>query len=69
SSVLKELGIVDETIAEPSGGAHRDPDAAATLIKEYLLAELPRLSATPTGTLLDQRYQRLMSYGNHEVAN
>jgi len=69
SSVLKELGIVDATIAEPSGGAHRDPDAAAALIKEYLLAELPRLRATPTDTLLNQRYQRLMSYGNQEVAN
>ncbi len=64
STVLKELGIVDETIAEPPGGAHRDLDAAAELVKSFLLSELPPLMATPIDTLLEQRYARLMSYGN-----
>jgi acetyl-CoA carboxylase carboxyl transferase subunit alpha len=64
STVLKELGIVDETIAEPPGGAHRDLDAAAEFVKSFLLSELPPLMATPIDTLLEQRYARLMSYGN-----
>ncbi|MGB5326038.1 MAG: acetyl-CoA carboxylase carboxyltransferase subunit alpha [Pseudomonadales bacterium] len=64
SGVLKELGIVDATIKEPPGGAHRDPDSAAAMVKDYLLAELPALCATPLDDLLAQRYARLMSYGN-----
>lgn len=64
STVLKELGIVDETIAEPPGGAHRDLDVAAEFVKSFLLSELPPLMATPIDTLLEQRYARLMSYGN-----
>ena len=64
STVLKELGIVDETIEEPAGGAHRDLDAAAEFVKSFLLSELPPLMATPIDTLLEQRYTRLMSYGN-----
>ena len=69
SNVLKELGIVDATIDEPAGGAHRNADAAAELIKQYLQAELPPLLATPIDKLLEQRYQRLMSYGNPAPAN
>ncbi|NNC55904.1 MAG: acetyl-CoA carboxylase carboxyltransferase subunit alpha [Pseudomonadales bacterium] len=65
SSVLKELGIVDTTIDEPAGGAHRDPDRAAQLVKTYLCAELPSLCAVPLEQLLEQRYGRLMSYGNN----
>ncbi|WP_226645906.1 acetyl-CoA carboxylase carboxyltransferase subunit alpha [Microbulbifer variabilis] len=64
SSVLEELGIVDETIPEPLGGAHRDPDAMAASLKERLSAQLEQLSAIPIDELLEKRYQRLMSYGN-----
>ncbi|WP_444894568.1 acetyl-CoA carboxylase carboxyltransferase subunit alpha [Microbulbifer sp. TRSA001] len=64
SSVLEELGIVDETIPEPLGGAHRDPDAMATSLKERLSEQLDQLSSIPIDELLEKRYQRLMSYGN-----
>ncbi|AMX02961.1 acetyl-CoA carboxylase carboxyltransferase subunit alpha [Microbulbifer thermotolerans] len=64
SSVLEELGIVDETIPEPLGGAHRDPDAMAARLKERLGDQLERLTSTPIDELLEKRYQRLMSYGN-----
>ena len=64
SAVLQELGIVDATIAEPMGGAHRDIDEMASRIREHLVVELARLQALPLETLLEQRYQRLMSYGN-----
>ena len=64
STVLEELGIVDETIQEPLGGAHRDPDLMASRLQDRLSAQLDRLTAVPLDELLEKRYQRLMSYGN-----
>lgn len=64
SSVLEDLGIVDETIPEPSGGAHRDPDLAASRVKDYLTRELKFLIQEDITELLSKRYERLMSYGN-----
>ncbi|WP_323847240.1 acetyl-CoA carboxylase carboxyl transferase subunit alpha [Microbulbifer magnicolonia] len=64
SSVLEELGIVDETIPEPLGGAHRDPDTMAARLRERLSAQLDQLRNVPIDELLEKRYQRLMSYGN-----
>ena len=64
SSVLEDLGIVDETIPEPSGGAHRDPDLAAVRVKDYLTRELKSLLHEDVEELLSKRYKRLMSYGN-----
>ncbi|MCK7597748.1 acetyl-CoA carboxylase carboxyltransferase subunit alpha [Microbulbifer sp. CAU 1566] len=64
SSVLEELGIVDETIPEPLGGAHRDPDLMAARLRDRLSEQLDKLTATPLDDLLEKRYQRLMSYGN-----
>ncbi len=64
SLVLEELGIVDTTIEEPAGGAHRDPDLAAQRVKQYLTDELAELKQLSIDELLDRRYQRLMSYGN-----
>lgn len=64
SSVLEELGIVDTTIEEPAGGAHRDPDLAAQRVKQYLTDELAELKQLSIDELLNRRYQRLMSYGN-----
>ncbi len=63
STVLEELGIVDATIPEPQGGAHRDIDASAERVKEHILKQLESLQALPEPELLDIRYQRLMSYG------
>ncbi|GMU47670.1 MAG: acetyl-coenzyme A carboxylase carboxyl transferase subunit alpha [Porticoccaceae bacterium] len=64
SKVLEELGIVDETIPEPLGGAHRDVAAMAATLRERLAVQLERLCAEPLDALLDRRFQRLMSYGN-----
>ena len=64
SSVLQELGIVDATIPEPLGGAHRDPEAMAQRVKEHLVEQLATLGQLPLEDLLAKRYQRLMSYGN-----
>ncbi|MBT5292456.1 MAG: acetyl-CoA carboxylase carboxyltransferase subunit alpha [Cellvibrionales bacterium] len=64
STVLEDLGIVDNTIAEPEGGAHRDPELAALRVKEYLIKEVQALKKVPLDDLLETRYKRLMSYGN-----
>jgi acetyl-CoA carboxylase carboxyl transferase subunit alpha len=64
SSVLQELGIVDATIPEPLGGAHRDPETMAERIKLHLVEQLGKLEELPLEDLLAKRYQRLMSYGN-----
>ena len=64
SNVLEELGIVDETILEPLGGAHRDIDAMALSLRDRLSAQVDDLMAQPLDELLEKRYQRLMSYGN-----
>jgi acetyl-CoA carboxylase carboxyl transferase subunit alpha len=64
STVLEDLGIVDNTIAEPEGGAHRDPELAALRVKEYLIKEVKALQKVPLDDLLETRYKRLMSYGN-----
>lgn len=64
SSVLEELGIIDETIAEPLGGAHRDIDTMAETLRLRLIEQMDRLSSVPLDELLEKRYERLMSYGN-----
>ena len=63
STVLEELGIVDATIPEPQGGAHRDIDESASRVKAHILKELEKLQALPEKDLLETRYDRLMSYG------
>jgi len=64
SKILQDLGIVDETIPEPLGGAHRDVDAMASKLQERLIAQVDKLVKEPLDSLLERRYQRLMSYGN-----
>jgi acetyl-CoA carboxylase carboxyl transferase subunit alpha len=64
SSFLEDLGIVDSTIEEPLGGAHRDIDLIATRVKAHLVKQLEELKQYSLDDLLDKRYQRLMSYGN-----
>lgn len=64
STVLEDLGIVDETIPEPLGGAHRDMDAMAATLKQCLVTQLETLESQDIDELLKKRYERLMSYGN-----
>ena len=66
SSRLHELGLVDQVINEPLGGAHRDPVLMAANLKQALLETLDRLGGMEMEELLDRRYQRLMSYGRFD---
>ncbi|MGA2776612.1 MAG: acetyl-CoA carboxylase carboxyltransferase subunit alpha [Steroidobacteraceae bacterium] len=60
---LKKLGLVDEVLKEPHGGAHRDPQAMAATVKQSLIAHLTELRALPVTQLLDARQARLRSFG------
>ena len=63
STRLKELGMVDEIIPEPLGGAHRDLEKMVYRVKDKLIEQTDRLAQLPIEQLLAARYQRLMSYG------
>ena len=63
SDRLKALGLVDHILAEPLGGAHRDPAGLMEKLRTVLIDELKSLKARSTPKLLERRLERLMSYG------
>ena len=67
SENLENLGIIDTTIPEPLGGAHRDIDAMAASLKTHLVEQVNNLAQVPLDELLEKRYERLMSFGNPEA--
>jgi acetyl-CoA carboxylase carboxyl transferase subunit alpha len=60
---LKTLGLVDKVVGEPLGGAHRDPQAAAQALKRSLAEAFRELRAVKPKQLVEDRLERLMSYG------
>jgi acetyl-CoA carboxylase carboxyl transferase subunit alpha len=65
STKLKKLGLVDEIISEPLGGAHRDYKVTMKNVKQTLKDQLIELKATSINELLENRYERLTSFGQH----
>lgn len=63
SDRLQDLGLVDEVLKEPLGGAHRAPAAMAETLKNAIIANLQRLDALDADDLVAQRQARLKSYG------
>jgi acetyl-CoA carboxylase carboxyl transferase subunit alpha len=63
ASQIKELGLINQIVNEPLGGAHRDHDSMAANLKATLKQQLAQLSSLSTEELLAQRYTRLMSFG------
>ena len=59
-----ELGAVDEVVPEPTGGAHRDPAAAAQNVKEAIARSLARLRETPIDEVLAARYRKYRQIGH-----
>ncbi|MFG0260066.1 MAG: acetyl-CoA carboxylase carboxyltransferase subunit alpha [Phycisphaerales bacterium JB041] len=59
-----ELGIIDSIIEEPLGGAHRDPDGAATRLERWVIEELTRLREIHPDVLVEQRYARFRKMGS-----
>lgn len=63
SNNLKRLGVVDDIIAEPLGGAHCDHHQIASRVKMYLMKTLNELSTQSTEQLLENRYQKFRRMG------
>jgi acetyl-CoA carboxylase carboxyl transferase subunit alpha len=63
ASQIKELGLINQIVNEPLGGAHRDHDSMASNLKATLKQQLAQLCSLSTEELLAQRYTRLMSFG------
>ncbi|CAG7856691.1 acetyl-CoA carboxylase carboxyl transferase subunit alpha [biofilm metagenome] len=64
SDRIRELGLLDEVVREPLGGAHRNLPLMATSLKEALIRHLAELQQNSIDDLLATRYQRLMSFGS-----
>jgi len=61
---LKAFKIIDDIIPEPLGGAHRDPEAMAKKITEYIVKSLEALKSKPSGKLIEDRYKRIRKIGS-----
>ncbi|MEJ8567544.1 acetyl-CoA carboxylase carboxyltransferase subunit alpha [Elongatibacter sediminis] len=66
SDRLKSLGLIDEIIPEPLGGAHKQPDEVADRIADCIESQLDELCAVESSSLLEERYQRLLSFGKFQ---
>ncbi|MCE9634139.1 MAG: acetyl-CoA carboxylase carboxyltransferase subunit alpha [Planctomycetes bacterium] len=62
---LERLGIVDEVVAEPLGGAHRNPGQAAASLKQAIVRALDDLGGVPVDVMLRLRYEKFRRIGAH----
>jgi acetyl-CoA carboxylase carboxyl transferase subunit alpha len=62
---LSRLGLIDDVVPEPLGGAHRDTDAMMGTLKRVLSEAVDTLAATPIERLLENRNKRVMGYGEY----
>lgn len=60
---LFKLGLIDQVVSEPLGGAHRDFTLMAKNLKKALLDNLLNLQSVPLSELIEKRFERLMSFG------
>jgi acetyl-CoA carboxylase carboxyl transferase subunit alpha len=65
---LAQLNLVDEVIAEPLGGAHREPQTTAERLRGALVKHVAELAELPTERLLESRRRRLRGFGEYGVA-
>jgi acetyl-CoA carboxylase carboxyl transferase subunit alpha len=65
---LLRLGVIDEIVPEPRGGAHTNPDLAATLLDTVLARALNEVRALGAGVRLDARYEKWRAMGNIGIA-
>jgi len=59
---LKDLGLADNVVTEPLGGAHRNPEKMSESLKEVLAKGVAELSRLPLDELVSRRYERLTRY-------
>ncbi len=67
SERLNSLGLVDEIIPEPLGGAHHDFPQLCSLLRNRLSSRLERLQAMETNKLLEARYQKFVNVGHFQI--
>jgi acetyl-CoA carboxylase carboxyl transferase subunit alpha len=60
---LQKLGLIDEVIEEPLGGAHRDPVAIAASLKAAIIRHLDELEAIPREQLRAARAAKIAGFG------
>jgi acetyl-CoA carboxylase carboxyl transferase subunit alpha len=65
---LSEFGLIDEVLAEPLGAAHRDPRATAEVIRNAVLKHLADIETLNLDQLLEQRQERIASFGEFKEA-
>ncbi|MDO8941242.1 MAG: carboxyl transferase domain-containing protein, partial [Methylicorpusculum sp.] len=63
SDRIREQGFLDEVVREPLGGAHRDFQKTAMILRETLLRHLEELKRESMERLMEKRYQRIMAFG------
>ncbi len=68
SKCMSELGVIDDVISEPFGGAHRNPHEAAHNIEMYITRTIRQLKRMDMDTLLQKRYERLGNIGQFTTA-
>jgi hypothetical protein len=61
----KELGIIDEIVPEPEGGAHTDPEAAAQELGLAIVRQLAGLAKTNPKKLVKTRYEKFRNMGEY----
>ena len=66
---LKQLGLVDKVVNEPSGGAHRDPAAMIATLRKALADALKSVADLPLDELVERREDRIVSYGRFKELN
>ncbi|MDF1587987.1 MAG: acetyl-CoA carboxylase carboxyltransferase subunit alpha [Gammaproteobacteria bacterium] len=66
SDRLKGLGLIDQILQEPLGGAHRNVDEMAERVRDAIEMKLRELEAMPIDALIENRLQRLLNYGEFE---
>lgn len=66
---LQQLGLIDDVIAEPTGGAHHDHQATSDSFREVVLRHLNELSDLPTDQLLEARYRKFRDFGEWDGKN
>ncbi len=65
---VNRLGVIDGVLEEPLGGAHRDPDGAAEVVRRKILDAVAELEDLPENQLLDDRLQKFLNIGVIESA-
>lgn len=64
---LHHQGIIDDVLAEPLGGAHRDPESAYQVVREYIVRSWNQLQHSSIKQLLQDRYEKFRSMGSQNV--